>query len=97
MWAYSNLLRLLILSVAAANWATASAGLLRRDEAVNSITEDKHCRRPDSITIIDDNGEETQVTIPEGENTEYENAFVKGDYATLMHLAKVKRRLRFSR
>lgn len=57
----------------------------------------ENCRRPDLVTLIDENGEEVKITVPEGENEEYEYAFVQGDFAKLLKLAKINRQLRFTR
>ncbi|KAF5356953.1 hypothetical protein D9756_006379 [Leucocoprinus leucothites] len=81
----------------AAHWSTSSSAAARRDAAETNSTEFKDCRRPDSITLIDDDGTEVKIAVPEGENTDYEHAFVKGDYTKLMKLAKINRNLRFSR
>jgi hypothetical protein len=82
--------------VSAAQWSAPSNAKSRRNET-EAPSEHQVCRRPDSITIIDDNGQEIKITVPEGKNTDYENAFVKGDYTSLMQLAKVNRNLRFTR
>ncbi|KXN80677.1 hypothetical protein AN958_08426 [Leucoagaricus sp. SymC.cos] len=79
----------------AARW-TGSAKKSRRNDTEPS-SEFDDCRRPNLITLVDDNGEEVNITIPDGENTDYERAFVQGDFVKLMKLANINRSLRFSR
>lgn len=82
--------------VSAAHWFPSSRAKSKRNETEAS-PEYKDCRRPDSITIVDKDGVEVKITIPDGENTEYEHAFVNGDFPQLMKLAKINRQLRFWR
>ncbi|KAJ3570849.1 hypothetical protein NP233_g4125 [Leucocoprinus birnbaumii] len=80
----------------AASWSSSSSKKSRRDETEVSREFDD-CRRPDSITLIAEDGTEVNITVPEGENTDYETAFVNGDFTKLLKLAKINRNLRFYR
>ncbi|KAF9448133.1 hypothetical protein P691DRAFT_730261 [Macrolepiota fuliginosa MF-IS2] len=78
----------------AAHWFFPSPS--KRDD-MEASPEHKDCRRPDTITIIDADGKEVKITVPDGENEEYEHAFVNGNFTKLFKLANINRHLRFVR
>ncbi|KAF7763839.1 hypothetical protein Agabi119p4_8376 [Agaricus bisporus var. burnettii] len=75
----------------ASHWTRSNSN---RDET-ETFTNSSLCQRPDTITLIDINGKAVNITIPEGENTEYEHEFAMGNYATLMEMANISRLLHF--
>jgi hypothetical protein len=77
--------------VSASHWSPSQS---KRDETKNS-TDASLCRRPDSITLVDKTGKEVKITIPDGENTEYEHEFAMGNFASLMEMADISRAMQF--
>lgn len=53
------------------------------------MTDFSLCRRPDTITLVDRTGKQVKITIPDGENTEYEHEFAMENFASLMDMAGV--------
>lgn len=84
--------RLILFPVSAAKWFTADKS--KRDEEASP--DYKNCRRPDLITIIDDDGQEVKIKVPNGMNTEFEHAFAKGNFTRLFKLARISPDLRFA-
>lgn len=84
--------RLTPFPVSAAKWFTTANS--KRDEEASP--DHANCWRPDLITIIDDDGQEVKIKVPNGMNTEFEQAFVKGNFTRLFKLARISPDLRFA-